>query len=202
MLCDGKAVSAGHGACQEDWKIFRGKTESKVLVPLAAEWAQVARGRYFVHELISEVNSRMKCVATIMSMPGTRTVVADLCMFGLAACDDGGPGFVKRKRGDDHQCETSWSAVPKQMREHASSRSGQREQHNRERGTDRNLGTSSLTTNPTTMKKRVTKNKHTMRAAAHSGPPLNTHHCTVREVRLVRIDIVCSGDARKVQIPD
>ena len=26
-----------------------------------------------------------------MAMSGTR---ADLCMFGLAACDDGGPGFV------------------------------------------------------------------------------------------------------------
>ena len=40
------------------------------------------------------MNSRMKCVAKIMAMPGTRTAVADLCMFGLAACDDGGPGFV------------------------------------------------------------------------------------------------------------
>ena len=30
----------------------------------------------------------------IMAMPGTRAAVADLCMFGLAACDDGGPGFV------------------------------------------------------------------------------------------------------------
>ena len=29
-----------------------------------------------------------------MAMPGTRTTVADLCMFGLAACDEGGPGFV------------------------------------------------------------------------------------------------------------
>ena len=27
-------------------------------------------------------------------MPGTRTLVADFCMFGLAACDEGGPGFV------------------------------------------------------------------------------------------------------------
>ena len=36
----------------------------------------------------------MQCVAKIMAMPGTRLAVADLCMFGLAACDDGGPGFV------------------------------------------------------------------------------------------------------------
>ena len=35
-----------------------------------------------------------KCVVKIMAMPWTRAVVADLRMFGLAACDDGGPGFV------------------------------------------------------------------------------------------------------------
>ena len=35
-----------------------------------------------------EVNSRMKCVTKIMAMPGTRTLVADLCMSGLAACDE------------------------------------------------------------------------------------------------------------------
>ena len=56
--------------------------------------AQVARGRYVVHELTSEVNSRMKCVTKITAMPGTKTIVADLCMFGLAACGEGGPGFV------------------------------------------------------------------------------------------------------------
>ena len=31
--------------------------------------AQVARGRYFVHELTSEVNSGMRCVAKVMAMP-------------------------------------------------------------------------------------------------------------------------------------
>ena len=36
----------------------------------------------------------MKCVVKIMATPGTRAAVADLCMFGLAACDDGGPEFV------------------------------------------------------------------------------------------------------------
>ena len=36
----------------------------------------------------------MKCMVKIMAMPGTRAAVVDLCMFGLAACDDGGPGFV------------------------------------------------------------------------------------------------------------
>ena len=28
-----------------------------------------------------------------LAMPGMTTLVADLCMFGLAACDEGGPGF-------------------------------------------------------------------------------------------------------------
>ena len=56
--------------------------------------AQVARGRYFVHELTSEVNSRVRCMAKVMAMPGIRTAVAELCMFRLAACDEGGPGFV------------------------------------------------------------------------------------------------------------
>ena len=56
--------------------------------------AQVVRGRYFVHDLTSEVNSRMMCVTTITAMPGARTILADLCMFGLAACDEGGPGIV------------------------------------------------------------------------------------------------------------
>ena len=56
--------------------------------------AQVAHVRHFVHELTSEVNSRLQCVAKIMPMPGTRKTVADLCMFGLAAYDEAGPGFV------------------------------------------------------------------------------------------------------------
>ena len=47
-----------------------------------------------MHELTSEVNSRMKCVTKIMAMPGTRTAVADLCMFGLATCDEREPWFV------------------------------------------------------------------------------------------------------------
>ena len=54
---------------------------------------EAAQGLYFVHELTSEVSSRMNCIVKIMAMPGTRAAVADLCMFGLAACDDGGPGF-------------------------------------------------------------------------------------------------------------
>ena len=47
-----------------------------------------------MHELTSEASSRMKCVVKIMAMLVTRAAIADLCMFALAACDDGGPGFV------------------------------------------------------------------------------------------------------------
>ena len=61
----------------------------------------------------SEVNSRMRCVAKIMAMPGTRTTVVDLCMFGLAACDEGGNRISQGKLTSDHQRETSWSAVAK-----------------------------------------------------------------------------------------
>ena len=32
-----------------------------------------------------------------MAMPGTKAAIADLCIFGLAACDDGGTGFVNAK---------------------------------------------------------------------------------------------------------
>ena len=71
--------------------------------------AQVARGRYFVHELTSEVDSRMKCVMKIMAMPRTRMTVADLCMSGLAACDEGGPGICQSKCTDGHQRETTVS---------------------------------------------------------------------------------------------
>ena len=59
--------------------------------------AHVERGRHFVHELSSQVNSRIQCVAKIMAMPGTKTTVADLCMFGLAACAGEAPGFVKTR---------------------------------------------------------------------------------------------------------
>ena len=49
--------------------------------------AQVARGRYFVQELTSEAGSRVRCVAQIMAMLVDEN-------RGLAACDEGDPGFV------------------------------------------------------------------------------------------------------------
>ena len=36
----------------------------------------------------------MKCAVKIVAMPRSRAAIAENCMFGLAACDDGGPGFV------------------------------------------------------------------------------------------------------------
>ena len=81
--------------------------------------AKAARGRYFVHEQTSEVNSRMQCVAKIMAMLGTRTTKADLCMFGLAACDEGGPGFVNARV----RTVTIARQVGMRLHRHASSRS-------------------------------------------------------------------------------
>ena len=70
--------------------------------------AEAVRGRYFVHLLISKVKS-----TKITALPGTRTVVADLCMFGLATRDEGGPEIGQRKRANEHQRKTSFSAVAK-----------------------------------------------------------------------------------------
>ena len=50
---------------------------------------ELSRGRHFVLKPTSEVNSRRRCMAKVMAMPGTRTAVADLSVFGLAACDEG-----------------------------------------------------------------------------------------------------------------
>ena len=72
--------------------------------------AHVTQGRYLVHELTSQASSRMKRVVKIMAMPGTRAAIADLCMFGLAACE----------RAKDDQRATSRGAVAKQMHRHAS----------------------------------------------------------------------------------
>ena len=108
--------------------------------------AQVARGRYFVHELTSEVNSRKRCVAKVMAMPGIRTAVADLCMFGLAACDERGPGFVNvsvrtitNARRVGVRLQSTCASAP--------TRSGQRRQHNREGGTNRIMDSPSCSSN-------------------------------------------------------
>ena len=51
------------------------------------DFRQVARGRNSVHELTSEVSSRLKCVMKIIAML--------VHVWIGAACDEGGPGFVK-----------------------------------------------------------------------------------------------------------
>ena len=91
--CDFSAKSA-----RDEMRQIIGSSGHDVIVhkesPCGLYEAQVARGRYFVHERTSEVNSRMRCMAKVMAMPGIRTAVADLCMFQLAACDEGGRVFV------------------------------------------------------------------------------------------------------------
>ena len=102
--------------------------------------AQAARGRHFVHELTSEVKSRMKCVAKIMAMVGTRTAVADLCAFGLVACDDGGPGFVNASVRTITNARQVGVRLRSKMYRDAAACSGQQEQRNRESGTNGNVG--------------------------------------------------------------
>ena len=85
--------------------------------------AQVARGRYFVHELTSEVNSRMKCVAKVMAMARNKNGSGGSVHVRVGRVRQWRTSVCQRRRVDDHQCETSWSAVAEQMPEHASSRS-------------------------------------------------------------------------------
>ena len=120
--------------------------------------AQTARGRYFVHEPTSEVNSRMQCVAMIMAMPGTTTTVADLCMFGLAACDEGGPGFV-------YASCTRTITNARQVGVLLRSKCTGTHRHARvnanhtidERGTNRNMGASCCASNGGTVEKRTSR---------------------------------------------
>ena len=57
-----------------------------------------------------EVNSRMKCVTKIMAMPGTRTLVADLCMSGLAACDEETQVYGRSSTRDNLECGCKMNA--------------------------------------------------------------------------------------------
>ena len=106
--------------------------------------AQAAQGRYFVHELTSEASSRMKCAVKIMAMPGTRAAVADLCMFGLVACDD--------QDSSTRACE-SWGAVAKQMQQHASTCPGRCRRRDRKEGASGNVGARSRQSNRRTTEK-------------------------------------------------
>ena len=89
--------------------------------------AQEARGRYFVHELTSEVNSRKRCMAKVMAMPVTRTAVADLCIFCPGRVRQGRTRFRQRECVHDYQRETSGSTIAEQMHGYASARPDQRE---------------------------------------------------------------------------
>ena len=96
--------------------------------------AQVACSRYLVHEQTSVENSRMTCVTLSFATPGRRTLVADLCMFGFAACDEGGPGRCQHECADCYHCKTSVSAECecREMNGLASAGSCWCEQHKRE----------------------------------------------------------------------
>ena len=50
--------------------------------------AQAAQGTVLCARINVRSELETKCIVKIMAMPGTRAAVADLCMFGLAACDD------------------------------------------------------------------------------------------------------------------
>ena len=106
--------------------------------------AQVARGRYFVHELTSEVKSRMKCVVNIMAMRGDKNGSGGSVHVRVGRVRQRRTRVCQRKRADDHERVASRSAAAKQMHEHASTRSDQHEQRNREGRTNRNMGAPSL----------------------------------------------------------
>ena len=80
--------------------------------------AETARGRYFVHVLTSEVNS-----TKIMAVLGTRTAVADLCMFWLAARDEGGPEIVNASERTITNARQVGVRLRSEWHRHASSRS-------------------------------------------------------------------------------
>ena len=115
--------------------------------------AQAAQGRYFVHELTSEASSRKKCMLKIMAMLGTRAAVQDLCMFGLAACDEEGPRFVNASvRTITNARQVGVRLQSKCAGTHRHARADA-EQHNRDHGTNRNVGTSSCPSNGGTVQK-------------------------------------------------
>ena len=91
----GRGQSAEGGSQR---KVNHVKSEMSDRAPLNStirERSPGKRRRKSTQLLLREVSSTMQCVAKIMAMLGTRTTVADLCMFGLVACDEGGPGFAR-----------------------------------------------------------------------------------------------------------
>ena len=58
------------GSDRDQKRVCRKKDKDHIEFLCELYEAQVARGRYSVHELTSEVNSRMRCMAKVMAMPG------------------------------------------------------------------------------------------------------------------------------------
>ena len=94
------------GSDKDQWRGCKKRDKDHMKFFCELYEVQEACGRHFVHAQTSEVNSWMQCVAMINGMPGTRTIVADLRMFVLAACDEGRTRICQRKCTDGHQRET------------------------------------------------------------------------------------------------
>ena len=106
--------------------------------------AKVARGRYFVHgaDVRSELENEVRGEGH--GHVGNKNGSGRSVHVRVGRVRRGRTRVCQRKCADDDQCETSWCAVAQQMRKHASTRSGQRGQHNRDEGTDRIVGSPSL----------------------------------------------------------
>ena len=134
--CDFSARSA-----RDEMRHIIGSSEPDVIIGSDKDQnqvfeAQVARGRYFVHGLTPDVNSRTNEVHDERSWP----CLERERQWRIYACLDW-PHAMKedhcqRNCTDSHQRETSWNEDAKQMHRHASTRSCRRGQHNRGRETD------------------------------------------------------------------
>ena len=98
------------GSDKDQSRGCRRKHEDHVEFLCELHGAQVACGRYLVHEQTVQRKFEIDLRDAVMATPGTRTLVADLCMLGFAACDVGGPGRCQHECADCHHCKTSGSA--------------------------------------------------------------------------------------------
>ena len=74
-------------------------------------------------------------------------------MFGLAACDDGGPGFVNASVRTITNARQVGGAVAKQLQQHASTCPGRCRRRDRKEGTNGNVGARSRQSNGRTTEK-------------------------------------------------
>ena len=96
----------------------------------------------------------MKCMVKIMAMPATKAAGAELCMFELAACDDGGPGFVHASVRMMTNARPRRGAVAKQIQRYASTCLGRCRRHDRKEGANGNVGVRSRQSSRRTTEKK------------------------------------------------